>query len=156
MLVCEIPGRGELRLEHLVLDYNGTIACDGALLPDVVERLLLLSQNLRIHLVTADTFGSVAKKTEGLPLGLTILTGSDHTKQKGALVERLGAERCAAIGNGANDAAMLEAAAVGIAVAQTEGCALSALRSADILCTSVTDALDLLLFPNRLRATLRL
>ncbi len=67
----------------------------------------------------------------------------------------LGPERCVAIGNGANDAAMLEAAALGIAVVGPEGAAASAVGNADVVCTSITDALDLLLDERALIATLR-
>ena len=35
MIAVDIPGYRELRLEHLVLDYNGTLAEDGKLLPGV-------------------------------------------------------------------------------------------------------------------------
>ena len=28
MIEISIPGFGTLRLEHMVLDYNGTLACD--------------------------------------------------------------------------------------------------------------------------------
>ncbi len=35
MLEIDIPGKSTLKLSHLVLDYNGTVACDGHLLPGV-------------------------------------------------------------------------------------------------------------------------
>ena len=59
------------------------------------------------------------------------------------------------IGNGANDALVLEAAALGIVVLGPEGASSRALRAADIVCSAVTDALDLLLDPTALAATLR-
>ncbi len=37
MLTVSIPGRETLELNYLVLDYNGTIAVDGALLPGVAD-----------------------------------------------------------------------------------------------------------------------
>ena len=39
MIAHKIPGFGALRLEHLVLDYNGTLALDGRLLRGVGPRL---------------------------------------------------------------------------------------------------------------------
>ena len=39
MLDLNIPGAQPLRLSHLILDYNGTLACDGSILPGVAERL---------------------------------------------------------------------------------------------------------------------
>jgi len=38
MLTIEIPGVRTLRIEHLVLDNNGTLACDGRLVKGVRGR----------------------------------------------------------------------------------------------------------------------
>ena len=32
MLIYEIPGRGDIEIENIVFDYNGTIAVDGKIL----------------------------------------------------------------------------------------------------------------------------
>ena len=74
MMRIDIPGGGSLRLEHLVLDFNGTLACDGELLPGVVERLQRLSESMRIHVVTADTFGRASEQLAGVPCLLSILS----------------------------------------------------------------------------------
>jgi soluble P-type ATPase len=70
-------------------------------------------------------------------------------------VQRLGAGRTAAIGNGRNDEAMLRAAALGMAVVGPEGAATAAMLAADLVTNSVVDALDLLLDPATLASTLR-
>jgi soluble P-type ATPase len=70
-------------------------------------------------------------------------------------LDALGRDRCAVIGNGANDVLALEAAAIGFAVLGPEGASAAALRVADIVCASAADALDLLLDPEALAATLR-
>ena len=44
MIAVDIPGLRELRLEHLVLDYNGTLAEDGKLLPGVATTLQALAR----------------------------------------------------------------------------------------------------------------
>ncbi len=59
MITIEIPGRAALRLEHLVTDFNGTIAAGGQLLAGVAERLVALSEQLHLTVVTADTYGRV-------------------------------------------------------------------------------------------------
>lgn len=59
------------------------------------------------------------------------------------------------VGNGANDVLALQAAALGIAVLGREGLSVVALRSADVVCGSIVDALDLLLDVEALIATLR-
>lgn len=48
-------------IEHLVLDFNGTLAIDGKFIDWVVQLLNKLSEQLSIHVITADTFGTVAE-----------------------------------------------------------------------------------------------
>lgn len=143
----DIPGRGVLEMEDLVLDLNGTVALDG-------EVLAALSESLSVHLVTADTKGQAAAVAGQLKVRLVLVTPGDEAGQKRALVEGLGAERVVVIGNGANDAGMLQVAELGIAVLGPEGLAVEALRAADVV-VGIHDALDLLLNPRRLVATLR-
>ncbi len=150
-----IPGQGALVLKHLVLDLNGTVALDGEILPAVAERLAALSAHLTIHLVTADTHGRAAEMAERLKVRLARIEAGNEAGQKLALVERLGAKQVVAIGNGANDAEMLAAAALGIAILGPEGLAIAALRAADVAVARIEDGLDLLLHPQRLVATLR-
>lgn len=150
-----IPGFGTLRLEHLVLDYNGTLALDGRLLPGVKPRLRRLARSLRIHVVTADTFGKARAGLAGLDCRLKILKSGGEDRAKAAYVRGLGPDRVACIGNGRNDRLMLRVAALGIAVLQAEGASAGAVAAADLLVPSVLDALDLFLQPRRLTASLR-
>jgi len=155
MIEVAIPRDGRLRLSFLVLDYNGTLACNGIMLDGVAERLSALSKNLSIHVVTADTFGTVEATLKSLPLTVRVLqqTGQNHAKM--AYVSQLGRNETVCIGNGRNDRLMLQAAALGIAVVGPEGAAVDALQASDIVMTSIQSALDLLLNPQRLVATLR-
>lgn len=155
MLSFEIPGQGLLRLSHLVLDYNGTVALDGALLPGVAPRLQTLARDLSIHVVTADTFGTVAARVEGLPVALRLLPPGGQDLAKRDFVRALGRESVASLGNGRNDALMLRESALGVAILGQEGAAFAALSAAAVVCASVLDGLDLLLNPLRLAATLR-
>jgi len=155
MLEITIPGRETLRLEHLVLDYNGTIACDGVVKPGVMERLERLSEQLTVHVITADTYGSAHAQCAGAPLNLHVIGKTSQDREKEAFVQRLGVRGCVAVGNGRNDAMMLEKAALGFALLQEEGLAVASLVKADILYRSIEEALDALLIPGRLVATLR-
>jgi P-type E1-E2 ATPase len=152
MIQLDIPGKAQFNLEHLVLDVNGTLAVDGKLLEGVAERIAALKQRLQVHLLTADTYGRQAVIDEQLGLKSSRLTAGGEAEQKGRYVRELGADKVVAIGNGANDAGMLKAAAIGIAVLGGEGCAVEALLAADVV---ARDALDLLDNPRRLVATLR-
>ena len=155
MLQLAVPGFGRLELTEAVCDYNGTLAADGRLLDGVRERIIELSAQLRVHVVTADTFGSATGQLQGAPCALTILDAGGQALAKRDFVHRLGAEHVVAIGNGRNDRLMLDAAALGIAVGGPEGAAAEALRASDIVVWHILDAFDLLLKPTRLLATLR-
>jgi P-type E1-E2 ATPase len=155
MIELTIPGKGILQLEHLVLDVNGTIAVDGRLVDGVSRALSALRDRLEIHLITADTHGRQTVIDQQLSLRAERLTPGDEAGQKAAFVRQLGAQHCVAIGQGANDAGMLAAAAIGIAVQSREGLAVMALQAADVLAPDILGALELLEKPLRLVATLR-
>ena len=155
MIEIVIPGFGILRLEYLLLDYNGTIAVDGQPVQGVKERLIALARHVEIHVLTADTFGGVEKKLSDIPCKIHVLPVEAQDKGKMEYVDRLGADRAVCIGNGRNDVIMLKKAALGIAVLQDEGAVASAVLSADIVVTDILFALDLITNHMRLTATLR-
>ncbi|MGH3354833.1 MAG: hypothetical protein ACRDOJ_02985 [Nocardioidaceae bacterium] len=152
-LLVAAPGRTELQLEHLLLDVNGTLADRGQLLDGVEPRLRELRSVLDIHIISADTFGTIdeiAEQLGGLPVE-RISSGKD----KSAFATRLDPATCSAIGNGANDEQMLTTVALGFAVLGREGAAPRTVAAADVVATSVLTILDLLLDPKALVATLR-
>jgi P-type E1-E2 ATPase len=155
MIKIEVPGFGPVELHHLVSDFTGTLSVDGSLLPGVKDLLNKIAESLKVHIVTADTFGTAVKELESVACEVHMLSGADHDRQKEEFVARLGRSGVIALGNGNNDRKMLKAAKIGVAVCLKEGCSADAVRSADILTTSASDALALLLHPRRMKATLR-
>jgi soluble P-type ATPase len=155
MIGIKIPGFKELRLSYLVLDYNGTIACHGRLIEGVLEKLAVLAPRLAIHILTADTFGTVRDQVANLPADLIVIPPEDQAQAKCVYVRRLGGEAVVAVGNGRNDRLMLQEAVLGIALLQGEGAAVEALMAADVVVPGILEALDLLLAPAGLTATLR-
>ncbi|MFP4324262.1 MAG: HAD family hydrolase [Anaerolineales bacterium] len=152
MIELDIPGRGSLHLKHLVMDVNGTIARDGTLVVGVIPRIYKLGKMIDLHLLTADTHGTQERIAALLDLKASII---ETSADKADYVRRLGNEHVVAIGNGANDVRMCQEAVIGIAVMGPEGVATMLLQAADVLVRDVTDGMDLLLYPSRLRATLR-
>jgi P-type E1-E2 ATPase len=148
-----IPGRRRpLRIDTVVIDFNGTLAVDGRLIRGVAPRLKKLAKFTAIVVMTADTFGSVRRVLTGLPVEVCIIRqGADKRR----FVESVGPQHVAAIGNGVNDVPMLKAAALGIAVIGDEGASGELLRAAMVVVRDINLALDLLLKPKRLTATLR-
>jgi soluble P-type ATPase len=161
MIGLDIPGFGRLDISYVVSDYTGTHAFQGVLRPTVKERLIRLSGFVKIHILTSDTFGTAQRELAGIPVKLELLHGERHDEQKREYLEKekLDPRYVAAFGNGNNDRLLLQAAkaAGGLAVAvdNGEGCALETLLSAHIFVSGSENALDLLLEPNRCKATLR-
>lgn len=154
-MLLTIPGTGTLDLQHLVLDYNGTIARDGHLMSNLDKTLTELAETVTVHVLTADTGGTVTQELEGMPCRLHIIASGNEAEQKEAYIQALGADTVVAMGNGANDRLMLKAARLGIAVLEGEGTAASAILHADLVVRSMYDALGLLIVPQRIVATLR-
>jgi len=151
-VILELPGRAPMELTDLVLDFTGTLSLDGTVLPGVAERLTKIAKQLRITVLTADTFGTAGGALHDLPVHVWMVsTGED----KARYAAKLGAQHVVAIGNGRNDVAMLTIAAIGIAVIGPEGAAGDLLRVAKVVARDVPEALDLVMNPLRLKATLR-
>ena len=155
MIELDIPGRGVLRLQYLVTDVNGTLAVDGQLIEGVAKSLLGLRDRLQIQLLTADTHGRQESLDRQLGLQAVRIQAGGESLAKAAFVRALGADQGIALGQGANDVAMLHDAALGICVLGAEGTAVEALMAADVVAPNVLDALALLHQPLRLVATLR-
>lgn len=152
MIRIDIPRRGIIELRHAVFDVNGTLAVDGIPIPGVVDRLQVLAEHLSLHALTAGTHGNIAEieRTLGFPLHM-IATGEEKLR----FVEQLGPTGVIAFGNGRNDVAMLRVAAIGVAILAGEGVAIEALQAANVLAPGPIEAIDLVLKPKRLIATLR-
>ncbi len=150
-----IPNYKSINIQHIVLDYNGTLAEDGLLKDGARELLQELSLLCQVHVITADTFGSVHKQVDAFELEVKVLTSDDHTQEKADYVEHLGAMHCAVVGNGNNDVGMIKKAVVGIALLGDEGCATATMMQSDLVCKSIEDALRLFVKRKRLIATLR-
>ena len=155
MIELSIPGRGELRLLHLVTDVNGTLAMDGVLIDGVASCLAAIREKLDVHLLTADTHGRQAVIDKQLGLTAARLTGGNEVEQKRTYVQKLGPDSVMAIGQGANDAGMLKAAALGLCVMSAEGLAVETLLAADLVVPDILAAFDLLDKPLRITASLR-
>lgn len=154
MLRFDIPGREPLLLEHLVLDYNGTIARDGKLLPQAAKRIAALKKYLAVHILTADTHGTVLAECASLCAAIHTFPSANAGEHKAHIVEDLSGGVCC-VGNGYNDIPMFAKSALSVAVIGREGACGALLAKADVIVHSPDDALDLLLREGRLIATLR-
>jgi len=155
MIKIEILWFKTIKAEHLVLDFNGTLAIDVLFIEGVIGQLVHISVTLHAHVRTADTFSSVQNEIRGLPITIIIPETTEQNKQKSDSVKNSGSESIIAIGNGKNDVLMLKEAFLSIGIIQAEGAFFQVLSNNQFLCSSVIDALSLLNNPKRLVATLR-
>jgi len=155
MIRIDIPGVGEVNLEHVVFDVNGTLALDGKLLPGLPDHFQRLEKILQIHLLTADTHGKQSEIDQQLGLKAVRIQAGNEKEQKADYIHHLGANQTVAVGQGANDALMIEAARLGICVISPEGTALDTLLKADLVVPDILSALEILINPIRLKASLR-
>ncbi len=155
MIAIDIPGYKKIDAEYLVLDYNGTLAIDGTIIPGLKDILNILAEDIQIHVITANTFGNAKKNLTDVICKLVIIKEENKQIQKAGYITKLGEQMVIAIGNGMNDELMLKNAALGIAVVQKEGASVKSLLNADIVCNNIIDALELLINPLRVAATLR-
>ena len=155
MLEISIPGRGYYHIEYLILDLNGTIALDGKLIRGVKERISALSTKVQVIVVTADTNKNAELLLKDLPVALRRIEEAGEREQKARLAKEKGEGRSVCVGNGSNDVSMLKESAIGICIVGREGASSEAMMAADLVVSSINDALELLLKPHRMKASLR-
>lgn len=154
MIVFDIPGRGTISIENVLLDYNGAIAKDGVMSDRVRSLIERLAEEVTVAVLTADTHGNVRRQCEGLNVHVETFTGEHGDECKGAYARSLqGGVAC--LGNGTIDVKMFDESDLAIAVMDAEGVCAKLIAHADILTRSIEEALELLLIPHRVRATLR-
>ncbi len=150
-VTIELPS-GPVTFRRLVLDFTGTLSHRGELIPGVAERLTALADGLSVTVLTADTFGTAREQLRDLPLSIQLIGDGE---EKGEVLSSLDPETVIAVGNGRNDVLMVRIARVGIAIMGPEGAAGELLSAADVVVHDINHALDLVLDPLRLKATLR-
>lgn len=154
MIEFDIPGFDPVCIEHVLLDYNGTIALDGILPNDVAAMIRELSQLAQVHVLTADTYGTVRSQCQGIGVEVQTFPRAGAAQFKTDFANKLqGGVAC--LGNGRNDIGMFQESDLAIAVIDGEGACAKLLPFADIVSRSMAEALALLLNPDRVRATLR-
>jgi soluble P-type ATPase len=155
MLPIRIPGKTDYAVEFLVLDMNGTLSTDGRISARVRDKINLLAKRLKVYILTADTRGDARQRLGRANAELVMIDEEDGALQKKRFLDKLGAKKTIAVGNGYNDHLMVAHAALGIAVIGREGAAKETIGSADVIVNEMLDALDLILKPLRHQATLR-
>jgi len=154
MITIQRPGKDPLEIEFILIDFEGTLASDRRIHPKAKDKINLLSKRTKIFILSKGGKEVVGESLKKVKSEVIFSTDGEASQRKLELLNQLGRERTVAIGNGMDDASMIEEAGLGICVISREGAASEALRRADVVVTNVLDALDFLLKPLRQRATL--
>jgi len=156
MIPIERPGLDPLEIEFVLLDFDGTLAIDRRVHPKAKDKINLLSKRTNLYVLTTQKKELIEERLRKMKAEIIYLAEGDSSRRKLDLLRQLGPSRCAAIGNGMDDAAMIEEAGIGICIIGKEGTSGEAMNNADLVFTDILDALDFLLKPLHQKATLSL
>ncbi|WP_456366335.1 HAD family hydrolase [Thermococcus sp.] len=146
----EVPNYGTVKFSAVLFDLNGTLGEAGRVSKEVKELLKRLCEKYTVVVLSSNTFGTLGEEMEGIPVRVeSVKDGIEKAKIAEAY------SPYAAVGNGNNDVAMLEAAELAFCVIGPEGAAVDALLVSDIAVRDVRDAMKMLLDERKLIATLR-
>jgi soluble P-type ATPase len=151
----DIPNVDVFNIENIVFDFNGTLATDGKVPPRVYRQILGLTQDFNVYIITADTFDTVKEIFSGTEVQVKVISKANGSTDKKELIETLNPKKTMALGNGSNDALMLESSGISIAVLGNEGLSLKALENADLMIKNINDFFEMMKEPKKLIATLR-
>jgi soluble P-type ATPase len=149
----QIPGMGELEIKTIILDLNGTISVGGKLVEGVHDRIKTLKgQDFRIVLFTGNTRGDADDICT--QLGIEWVQAK-NAQGKADEAKKLEPETCVSIGNGLIDLELMKTVKLRIVTLQSEGVHVQTLLNSDVVVPSINDALDMLIDPDTLIASLR-
>jgi P-type E1-E2 ATPase len=148
-----IPHSGELEINTIVLDLNGTLSVKGKIDKGVKPRITKLKKlGIEVILFTGDQRRLASKLCKKLGIKFT---KADSSEEKEKLFLQLDTKTTAAIGNARIDIGKFKHAALSIATLQSEGIHTAILPYIDIIVPSINDALDLFIDGDSMKATMR-
>jgi soluble P-type ATPase len=156
MIPIERPGLNPLEIEFVLIDFEGTLAIDRRVHPKAKDKINLLSKRTKIYILTKEKKELIEERLRKVKAEIIYLAEGDSSQRKLDLLRQLGPTGCVAIGNGLDDAAMIQEAGIGICVIGKEGSSGEAVKNAALVFTDILDALDFLLKPLRQNTTLGL
>jgi soluble P-type ATPase len=154
MITIQRPGQKPLEIEFVLIDFEGTLASDRRVHPKAKDKINLLSKRTKIYILTKGEKEITEDVLRRVKAEVVYSLEGETSRQKLDLLRQLGPIRTVAIGNGLDDAPMIEEAGFSICVMGKEGTSTETMMKADVVVSNVLDALDFLLKPLRQKATL--
>jgi soluble P-type ATPase len=154
MISIQRPGQSNLEIDFILLDFEGTLASDRRVHPKTKDKINLLSKRTKIYILTKGEKEGVEEVLKKVKAEIVYLDEGKSSQQKLDLLRQLGVSRTVAIGNGVDDAPMMEEADFSLCVIGKEGTSSETMDKAEVVFMNILDALDFLLKPLRQKATL--
>jgi len=154
MITIQRPGQNNLEIDSILLDFEGTLVSDRRVHPKTKDKINLLSKRTKIYILTKGEKEGVEEALKKVKAEIVYLDEGKSSQQKLDLLRQLGVSRTVAIGNGVDDAPMMEEAGFSLCVIGKEGTFSETMKKADVVFMNILDALDFLLKPLRQKATL--
>src|SRR4030042_5105200 len=145
MISIQRPGMENLDIHFVLLDFEGALAMDGRVHPKAKDKVNLLSKRATIYIMTKSNREKVEETLRKMKVEILYVTEGDSSQQKLSVLQRLGPHQTAVIGNGLDDARIMEQAGLGMWVIGKEGASPEAMAKGGVVVTNVLDALDFLL-----------
>ena len=156
MISIKRYGLPALEIDFVLLDFEGTIASDRRIHPKVKDKINLLSKHAKVYILACGQKEAAEEILKKVKAETVFFKGGPVSQEKLDFIRRLGPERTAAVGNGADDASMIGEAGLGVCIISKEGTSVETLKQADLVFSDILDALDFLLKPLRQTTTLGL
>ena len=149
----QVPEVGEIEINTIVMDLNGTLSVNGKIPEGVKEKLAKLKAlEINVVLFTGDQRGTAADLCKEYGIDF-VRTKSGLEKEEA--MKKYDSETTAAIGNARIDIGTFKHAKVSIATLQSEGIHSGIINSVDVIVPSINDALDFFIDTDTFSATMR-
>ncbi len=153
----KVPWGEKYKINHVVFDLNGTLADHGKIADTTMELLKKLAKETEVYILTADTHETAEELKKEIKdfAQLVVLQSNDHALEKAQFVHALGYRETITLGNGGNDYKMVQESVLSFGVIGGEGFYAPLIQKVDILVDSVDHAIEMLINPMKIVATIR-
>ncbi|NBG88607.1 hypothetical protein [Isachenkonia alkalipeptolytica] len=153
----KVPWGEKYTINHVVFDLNGTLANNGEIAKTTEKLLKALAQKAKIYVLTADTHNTAGKLKEEIGdfCEIIVLQSSDHSEEKARFVHTLGYRETVTLGNGGNDVKMVQEGILSFGIIAGEGAYAPLLTKVDIVVHNIDHAIEMLIHPRKIVATIR-
>lgn len=149
----DVPEVGEIEINTIVFDLNGTLQVQKQIPDGVKERLQKLTEmGMEMVFFTGDARGNAHLIAEELGISFKKCVNG---AEKEAAMSDYDPETTAAIGNARIDIGTFKNAKLAIGTLQAEGIHVGILEHIDVLVPSIVDALDFFIDDGAFRGTMR-